>query len=178
MIQHKTLITALAVMMLGLAGCGGQQTTKPSTSGEAQGTEGAQPSGTPGGAAPGAEAVPEGGAAAATEAQLMKRVHFAFDSSAIDDANRAIVEANAKYLSAHPDAKVKLEGNTDERGTREYNLALGERRAQSVERMLKALGISGNRISTVSYGKERPVSQGHGEAAWAQNRRVDFVYSP
>lgn len=172
MTQSKALMTALTLITLALAGCGGQQGTKPSTSGEAQSTEGAQTSGANQNAAPGGEAAP------GAEAQLTKRIHFAFDSSAIDDANRAVVEANAKYLSAHPDAKVKLEGNTDERGTREYNLALGERRAQSVERMLKALGISGNRISTVSYGKERPISQGSNEAAWAQNRRVDFVYNP
>ena len=178
MMQRTTLITALALVMLGIAGCGGQQATKPSTSGEAQSTEGAQPSGTPGGATPEGQAVPGTTGAAPSEAQLTKRVHFAFDSSAIDDADRAIVESNAKYMSANPTVKVKLEGNTDERGTREYNLALGERRAQAVERMLKALGISGNRISTVSYGKERPVAHGHNDAAWTQNRRVDFAYSP
>lgn len=170
-----TKIAAVFLIALVVAGCAGQQATKPNISGGTESNQGVQTSGATENAAP--EAVP-GAAGTTSEAQFEKRVHFAFDSSAIDDTDRAIVEANAKYLSAHADEHVKLEGNTDERGTREYNLALGDRRAQAVERMLKELGIAPTRISTISYGKERPVAHGHGEDAWAQNRRVDFVYAP
>ena len=76
----------------------------------------------------------------------------------------------------HPDVKVKLEGHCDERGTREYNLALGERRAKAAAELLKVLGVDGSRISTVSYGEEKPLVDGHDEAAWAKNRRVEILY--
>ena len=107
---------------------------------------------------------------------LQKRVLFAFDSSAVDADNRAIIEANAAFLSANPQVKVTLEGHCDEQGTREYYLALGERRAQAVERVMRVLGVAGNRISTVSYGEEKPIAMGHDESAWRQNRRVEIVY--
>jgi peptidoglycan-associated lipoprotein len=105
-----------------------------------------------------------------------RRVHFAFDSSQLDDENRKIVEAHARNMVANPNIKVHLEGHCDERGTREYNLALGERRAQTVERAMRVLGVASNRITTVSYGEEKPLDKGHSEAAWAQNRRVEIVY--
>lgn len=104
------------------------------------------------------------------------RVHFDFDSSTIDSGSRALVEAHAAYLSANPDVLVSLEGHADERGTREYNLALGERRGQAVERMLRLLGIDGQRLTAVSYGEENPVATGHDESAWRLNRRVEFLY--
>jgi peptidoglycan-associated lipoprotein len=107
---------------------------------------------------------------------LTTRIFFAFDSSRIDDNSRETLETNASYLSAHPDVKVKLEGHCDERGTREYNLALGERRAKAAADLMKVLGIDGSRISTVSYGEEKPLVDGHDEAAWAKNRRVEIVY--
>jgi peptidoglycan-associated lipoprotein len=105
-----------------------------------------------------------------------RRVYFAFDSSQLDDENRKIVEAHARNLSSNPNLKVHLEGNCDERGTREYNIALGERRAQTVERAMRVLGVPANRITTVSYGEEKPVAPGHDESAWAQNRRVEILY--
>jgi len=107
---------------------------------------------------------------------LTTRIFFAFDSSKIDDNSRVTLEANASYLSAHPDVKVKLEGHCDERGTREYNLALGERRAKAAAELMKVLGVDGSRISTVSYGEEKPLVDGHDEAAWSQNRRVEIIY--
>lgn len=105
-----------------------------------------------------------------------RRVYFAFDSSQLDEENRKVVEAHARHLNANPNLRVHLEGHTDERGSREYNLALGERRSQSVEKTLRVLNVPANRVTTVSYGEEKPVSQGHDESAWSQNRRVEIVY--
>ncbi len=108
---------------------------------------------------------------------LAKRtVYFSFDESVILDEDRPILEAHAQYLSQNPGAAVTLEGHTDERGTREYNLALGEQRAISVRQFMSLLGASGQQMRTVSYGEERPASMGHNEEAWAQNRRVEIVY--
>lgn len=112
------------------------------------------------------------------QAELLakRRVHFAFDSSAIDEEARAIIEAHAAHLAANPRIKVHLEGHCDERGTREYNLALGERRAEAVARLLKVLGVDSARISTVSYGEEKPLDPEHNESAWRLNRRVEIIY--
>ncbi len=108
---------------------------------------------------------------------LAKRtIYFDFDSSEIKGEGTDIVSAHAKYLSTHPTLHVRLEGNTDERGSREYNIGLGERRAQAVRQALLLQGAADSQISTVSYGAERPVDAGHDEAAWAKNRRVDIVY--
>ena len=87
-----------------------------------------------------------------------------------------MVAAHAKYLASHQGARVRLEGHTDERGSREYNIGLGERRAQAVRRALLLQGATDAQISTVSYGAERPAVAGHDEAAWAKNRRVEIVY--
>ena len=108
---------------------------------------------------------------------LAKRViYFDFDSSEIKGEGTDIVGAHAKYLATNPTARVRLEGHTDDRGSREYNIGLGERRAQSVRRALLLQGATEAQISTVSYGAERPAVAGHDEAAWAKNRRVEVVY--
>jgi peptidoglycan-associated lipoprotein len=103
-------------------------------------------------------------------------VYFDFDSAVIKGQGVDVVAAHAKYLAANPQARVRLEGNTDERGSREYNIGLGDRRAQSVRRSLLLQGTSEGQITTVSYGEERPADPGHDEAAWAKNRRVEIVY--
>ena len=103
-------------------------------------------------------------------------VYFDFDSSEIKGAGTDVVAAHAKYLAGHAATRVRLEGHTDERGSREYNIGLGERRAQSVRRALLLQGAADAQISTVSYGEERPAVAGHDEAAWAKNRRVEIVY--
>jgi len=109
---------------------------------------------------------------------LAKRVvYFDYDSSAVREDNRATVEAHAKYLAQHGDVRVTLEGHTDERGSREYNIALGERRANAVRDMMTLLGVSAGQISTVSYGEERPAMLGSDESAYAKNRRVEIVYA-
>jgi len=102
-------------------------------------------------------------------------VYFAFDSSELDMAANGILDANAVWLQAHPDTRITIEGNCDERGSREYNLALGQRRADSVRDYLVNQGATSYNIDTVSFGEERPVCQGTGEACWAQNRHADIV---
>lgn len=106
-----------------------------------------------------------------------KLVYFDFDRSAIRPQDRATVVAHGQFLASHQTAQVTLEGHADERGTREYNLALGERRSMSVADLLRAQGASASQLRTVSYGEERPVATCHDEECWAQNRRVEIVYT-
>lgn len=103
------------------------------------------------------------------------RVFFAFDSSAISPDSAEILNTQVKWLKKHSKVNVIVQGYCDERGTREYNLALGERRANAVKQYLISQGIAADRISTISYGKERPAVLGNNEAAWAQNRRAVTV---
>src|SRR5262249_1899308 len=108
---------------------------------------------------------------------LAKRtIYFDFDSSEIRGEGTDIVAAHAKYLAQRAGQKIRLEGHTDERGSREYNIGLGERRAQAVRRALLLQGATEAQLSTVSYGEERPAAAGSDEAAWAKNRRVEIVY--
>jgi len=108
---------------------------------------------------------------------LAKRIiYFDFDSSEIKGEGAGIVAAHARYMANNPTLRVRLEGHTDERGSREYNIGLGERRAQSVRRALLLQGATETQLSTVSYGAERPVAAGSNESAWQQNRRVEIVY--
>ncbi len=99
-------------------------------------------------------------------------VNFALDSYTLDDRSRAILDSQATWLARYPNVPVSLEGHADERGTREYNLALGDRRANATKNYLAARGVNPARISTISYGKERPIALGSDEASWAQNRRA------
>ncbi|GHH17268.1 peptidoglycan-associated lipoprotein Pal [Sphingomonas sp. AAP5] len=99
-------------------------------------------------------------------------VNFALDSYSLDDRARSILDSQATWLARYPNTPVSLEGHADERGTREYNLALGDRRALSAKNYLAARGVAPGRISTISYGKERPIALGSDEASWAQNRRA------
>ena len=103
-------------------------------------------------------------------------IYFEYDSSDIKFEDRATVEAHAAYLVANPNTNMTLEGHADERGSREYNLALGERRAQTVKRQMTLLGASPSQIRTVSYGEERPAIDNHDEYSWSQNRRVEIIY--
>lgn len=113
-----------------------------------------------------------------SESLLSKRViYFDFDKSEVKSEYRAIVAAHATYVSAHNSARVTLEGHADERGTREYNLGLGERRGNSVSGLLSAGGAMGGQLDTVSYGEERPVCRVSDENCWWQNRRVEIVYT-
>lgn len=105
-----------------------------------------------------------------------QRYYFDFDRSEVNEADMASIKVQAHYLATHPHAHILLAGNTDDRGSREYNIGLGERRARSVEAILEADGVSKKQITTVSYGAEKPVASGQDEDAYAQNRRVDLVY--
>jgi len=108
---------------------------------------------------------------------LAKRsVYYPFDVSVVQAADRPMVEAHAQYLSDHPDQHVRLEGNCDERGSNEYNLALGQRRADGVKKLLTAGGVKSSQIETVSYGEEKPRQTCHAEKCWKENRRTDLVY--
>lgn len=110
-----------------------------------------------------------------TEALQADTVYFDFDSAVVKSSEQPKILAVANYLKDHPDAAVRVEGNCDERGTEEYNRALGERRALAIRTDLVGLGIAPGRVDTVSYGEDRPVDPGHTPAAWAKNRRGDFV---
>jgi peptidoglycan-associated lipoprotein len=107
--------------------------------------------------------------------QVMDTIYFEFDQATLSDLAKDTLVRNAEWLRSNPNARVQVEGNADERGTPEYNLALGERRAAAVKSYLASLGIDGNRLPTISYGEERPADPAHGEDAWAKNRRVDFT---
>ncbi len=105
------------------------------------------------------------------------RVFFAYDSAVVESEGQAILQGQAKWLSENPNVNIVIEGHCDERGTREYNIALGERRAAAVKSQLISLGIAGSRVSTISYGKERPAVLGSDESSYGQNRRGVTVIS-
>lgn len=162
---NKNKVAAYAVVALAaaLAGCSGSGETTPSNT-------------TPTPVAPTAPTY--SAPAPVSQGPVVPTAHsvyFDFDKSEIKPEGQAVISSWAQYLSANPTVKVRLEGNTDERGTREYNIGLGERRANAVGSALQSQGVSASQLSTVSYGKERPVALGHDEAAWSQNRRTDIV---
>jgi len=184
--MHKLIMAALVAVVL--AGCSSTPTTeepaapiedKSAAAGAGTagaGTAGAGTGGISGSAIPGGA----GGANALRDPNniLSKRsVYFDFDSFVVRDEFRPIVEAHAKYLAANRSARLTIQGNTDERGSREYNIALGQRRADAVKRMMTLLGAQDAQIETVSFGKEKPRNSGHDEAAWAENRRADLLYA-
>jgi peptidoglycan-associated lipoprotein len=172
--KNRKFLAASLLIAFALAGCAGEEATKPAVGDE----KGAAPAQTGTATDKSATGASLSDKEKQRRAELLAQhsVHFAFDSSTIDDEARAIIEAHAAHLVANSQIKLSLEGNGDERGTREYNLALGERRAQAVERMMKVLGVAGNRVKTVSYGEEKPLCQEHNESCWRQNRRAEITY--
>ncbi|HPX61573.1 MAG TPA: peptidoglycan-associated lipoprotein Pal [Deltaproteobacteria bacterium] len=118
----------------------------------------------------------EDSAAKASAAMVLETVYFDFDKSDLRKDARDVLYKNAELLlKTDQTAKIRIEGNCDERGSAEYNLALGERRAKAAQKYLQTLGVAADRISIISYGKEKPAVDGHDEAAWSKNRRGDFV---
>ncbi|MGO3892546.1 MAG: peptidoglycan-associated lipoprotein Pal [Paenalcaligenes sp.] len=105
-----------------------------------------------------------------------RSVYFEFDSYVVPEQYRGLVEMHSTYLSSHPQQHIRIEGNADERGGSEYNLALGQRRSDAVARMMSLLGVNANQIEAISFGKERPRAHGNTEADYAENRRADIVY--
>ncbi len=176
--MHRLLITLLVAAALALTACGPKVKKPSSTAGTEVGGSGAQGSGAgQSGSASAATGNPDDETAGPQGGLLAKRiVYFDFDSSDLKGEATDIVAAHAKYLGTNPNARVRLEGHTDERGSPEYNVGLGERRAQAVRHALLLQGATEPQLSTVSYGEERPAVAGHDEAAWAKNRRVEIIY--
>ena len=105
----------------------------------------------------------------------LQTIYFGFDSSSLDEDTKSTMNTNAEFMKTNPTVDVQIEGHCDERGGRQYNLALGERRAKAVRDHLVALGVESKRLSIISYGNERPTAEGHDESAWSKNRRGNFV---
>lgn len=183
----RKLLVLVTVMLLATSfGCAKKPC--PPAGGPAAAPGAAAPGAAPG--APGAEMAPgeEGlaapgapGAEAARAAGMTQErfesqdIYFDYDRYDITPEAAGVLDTKAAYLKANPGLRVLIEGHTDERGSNEYNLALGERRAQSAKKYLANAGVAGGRLDTVSYGEERPADPGHDEAAWAKNRRDHFV---
>jgi len=172
--MYRTIsLAVLLVLSLVVTGCGGDKNVKPEGAGASVEDRDVRTGGL------GPEYGPDGrpiGAAGAEDPLSKRTIYFEFDSADVDEASRTIIEAHARYLIDNPDIKVVLEGHADERGTREYNLALGERRAKSVADMMALLGVARGRLTTISYGEEKPAALGHDESAWRLNRRVEILY--
>jgi peptidoglycan-associated lipoprotein len=113
--------------------------------------------------------------AAADRRSRLDAIYFDFDQAELKPEYRRVLETNAEWLRRNPAVRIQIEGHCDERGSVQYNLALGERRAESAKRYLESLGVDGNRMQTISYGEERPAAPGNSEEAWARNRRAEFV---
>jgi peptidoglycan-associated lipoprotein len=164
---------AVPFALLALAACAGDK-TRQDEEGAGAGSA-TSPYGGPGAGAAGSSVVGRPGALGAGGVPTGRVLYFAFDSSELNEEGVAIADAWGQYLAANPNAKVRLEGHCDERGTREYNLGLGERRANAVLQALTSRGVGARQISVSSFGEERPVAMGHDESAWTQNRRVEIV---
>ncbi len=173
------LFVVCTIATVVVAGCSSRSTIPLGGDAEGFGSNGGGQSGastSATGAEGGIGVFPEGSAGA--QADLLKQlvVYFDFDTSDIRSDFNAMLAAHGQYLAANPNAQVRLEGHADERGSREYNIGLGERRAQAVRRILLLQGASADQLSTVSYGEERPAAFGSDEEAYRLNRRVELVY--
>lgn len=174
-------LNGIAVMFLAavLAGCSSLDKKAPPasvenrgiSSGEMSDIDAARSQGMEDGAGAGANALNDPNSPLSTRV-----IYFDYDSTAIRSDFEGVVQAHASYLAANPSTAITLEGHADERGTPEYNLALGERRALALRRQLVLLGATAGQIRSVSYGEERPVSEGHDEQAYGLNRRVEIIY--
>src|SRR6266481_5882673 len=176
-------IFAIALMMAGaalLSGCPKKHNVieTPNAGSQVSGANQGDESASASGRALNGDAGTQGMGADATGPLARKVIYFDFDKSEIKPEFADVVAAHARNLTGHPNFKMKLEGNTDERGTREYNIGLGERRAQAVRRALMLQGVAESQLNTVSFGAERPAAEGDDETAWAKNRRVELVYGP
>ena len=179
----KRLLTGIGILfLLAVAGCATTTKEQEGAAVEDRGKPVAPPAEKPKpkpetGAKPLVEK-PLGAAALKDPGNILSQrsVYFDFDSNLVKDQYRPLVTAHARYLQQNPGAKMRIEGNADERGSREYNLALGQRRAEAVKQMMQLLGARADQIEPVSFGEEKPKATGHDEASWAENRRGDIVY--
>jgi peptidoglycan-associated lipoprotein len=180
-ISRTTKIPAVLLLILGLAACTTNKTGNGGADGAGGGADGAGGASTAAGATGnGVDSQALGGAnggAGSAGAPLSVRVfRFDYDSADVQPGDYNALKAHAQYLKSTPSARIIVGGHTDERGTREYNMALGERRAKSVAAFLSSNGAQPTQLEVVSYGEEKPVSTGESESAWAENRRVELDY--
>jgi peptidoglycan-associated lipoprotein len=168
MIRKRMLWIAVLVAMTAVAGCGGKKATDTPPPIEPSNTPTETVTETP-------VSQPDPATSDQLDFSAISDVFFDFDSYSLSTEAKGTLEANARELKRTSMGNVTIEGHCDERGTKAYNLALGEKRANAAKEFLVALGVNGSRISTVSYGKERPFDDGHDESAWAKNRRAHFV---
>ncbi|MBI5165025.1 MAG: peptidoglycan-associated lipoprotein Pal [Magnetospirillum sp.] len=171
--RHLSAAAAGLIAALSLAACSSEPTSTAAVTGSGQTGPGAAGQG--GGI--GRAGMPAPGSVAEFQSQVGDRVLFATASTQLSAAGREILARQAQWLTRYPQYRIAIEGHADERGTREYNLALGDRRAQTVKEFLLASGVGGSRMKTISYGKERPTAEGSSEGAWSQNRRAVTVPS-
>ena len=179
----KRLLTAIGILfLLAVAGCATTTKEQEGAAVEDRGKPVAPPVAPP-------KPVPDTGTKPLVEKPLavnplkdpgnilsQRSVFFDFDSNLVKDEYRPLVTAHARHLQQNPGAKMRIEGHADERGSREYNLALGQRRSEAVKQMMQLLGARADQIESVSFGEEKPRALGHDEASWAENRRGDIVY--
>ena len=180
--MHKILICSLCA--LALAAC--QNTTTKDAGAPVEERNPSATAGPDGATTTGTTTAGVGGTATGAAARnplkdpsspLSKRiVYFEFDSYVVKDEYKPMIEAHGRYLQANRNARMTIQGSTDERGSREYNIALGQRRADSLKKLLILYGATEIQIETVSFGKEKPVREGHDEASWAENRRDEIVF--
>ncbi len=175
--QHRAATVAMIAVLVGLGACAKKKALPPApppAGAPIQPNSGGVPIQGDSTGTVGTRSIP-GSVADFKETSGGDTVLFAYDSYEVDDTAKAILGKQAEWLARYPAVKVTVEGHTDERGTREYNLALGDRRASAAKNFLAAQGVSVARIATISYGKERPVADGSDESAYAQNRRAVTV---
>src|SRR5262245_28019696 len=168
-------IIPFAVLAALAVGCSTQQTSDPAAATQSQSQSGSattSPSGQSGPSSLGNTPDPK-----RRQGMLANRsIYYDFDKYELKPESRALIEAHARYLRENPNVKVRIEGNADERGSTEYNLALGQQRSNGVLKVMTLLGVPEGRIEAVSFGKEKPKAAGHDEGSWAENRRSDIVY--
>ncbi|MFC5606499.1 peptidoglycan-associated lipoprotein Pal [Variovorax soli] len=171
MLKLKSTICSLAVLAL-IAGCSSTKLDDSAANGAGAGGAGS------GGAASGVAPVTidPNAQTAAGPVGVARIVYFDYDSYTIKPEFQSLIDGHARFLKANAQRRISIEGHTDERGGREYNLALGQKRSEAVRRALTLLGVNDAQIEAVSFGKEKPAAQGTGEDVWAQNRRAEIVY--
>jgi peptidoglycan-associated lipoprotein len=180
--RKTSLISIVALVALALGACASKPPLNSAAGHGANGAgnsaqgSGADTANASGGAGAGSNDTGGASGMAGAGAPQTKIIYFDFDSSDIKPEFVDVIAAHARVISGNASIKVRLEGHTDERGSREYNIGLGERRAQAVRRALLLQGVGENQVTTVSYGEERPAVTGHTEEAWAKNRRVEIIY--
>lgn len=170
MVNKKLLAVGVVLVMAFVAGCSSNKSADSGNTNGAGADGGSNASG-----AYDPNAANNGGADSDASVQNGRTIYFGYDQSALSSDSQSVLDSNIAKIK-NGSQHIRIEGNTDERGTREYNLALGERRADAVLQYLVANGIAKSRLETISYGKERPADPGHDETAWAKNRRVELVY--